>query len=199
MQTGRKQGMQSLNDELLRLAKSGVVRPRDAYMKAIDKEDIAKRLAEAGLQWENRKPRLASAPSEPDSEVLKLAARYRQELEDTPDNQEIMNNLAWILATHSSAQVRNGREALQLARRACDLCKGKDPAVIDTVAAALAENGLFEKAAEAAAAGVRLALEAGNRRLAEQIRAREDAYRRGEPARSHDLTPAPAPPLEMAG
>ncbi|MCZ6650605.1 MAG: type IV pilus twitching motility protein PilT [Acidobacteria bacterium] len=40
MQTGRKYGMITMNDALLKLVKDGVVEPKEAYMKALDKHNL---------------------------------------------------------------------------------------------------------------------------------------------------------------
>ncbi|MFL6528466.1 MAG: hypothetical protein ACJ8IQ_10235 [Chthoniobacterales bacterium] len=57
-----------------------------------------------------------------------------------------LNDEAWILATCSDAAVRNGRRAVELATRACELKRWKDWHVIDTLAAAYAESGDFAQA-----------------------------------------------------
>lgn len=49
MQTGKRFGMQLLNDELFRLAKEKLIDPKEAYLKAADKEDILMKLRTAGL------------------------------------------------------------------------------------------------------------------------------------------------------
>ncbi len=43
MQTGRRQGMVQLNDSLVKLAKEGLVDPREAYQKAVNKADLLAR------------------------------------------------------------------------------------------------------------------------------------------------------------
>jgi twitching motility protein PilT len=48
MQTGRGQGMQSLDESLLRLVEGGVVTAEEAYPKANDKKDFTARLRTAG-------------------------------------------------------------------------------------------------------------------------------------------------------
>ena len=48
MQTGAKYGMQLLNDALERLVKSDTVEPMEAYDRAIDKEDMVKKLKALG-------------------------------------------------------------------------------------------------------------------------------------------------------
>ncbi len=67
-----------------------------------------------------------------------------------------LNNLAWILAAHPDASVRNGPRALELARRAAELTAGRDPGVLYTLAAAEAAAG--QPAAAAATADRALAL-----------------------------------------
>jgi twitching motility protein PilT len=49
MQTGRAQGMTTLNDSLVELVKRKVVAPREAYMKAAAKADLKVLLERAGL------------------------------------------------------------------------------------------------------------------------------------------------------
>jgi tetratricopeptide (TPR) repeat protein len=60
------------------------------------------------------------------------------------DNPVPQNNLAWLLATSSHAEVRNGKEAIEYATRACNLLNA--PIYIDTLAAAYAEAGQFAEA-----------------------------------------------------
>lgn len=57
-----------------------------------------------------------------------------------------LNRLAWLLATSSDPDVRNGAEAVRLARSACMLDEWKTAAIIDTLAAAYAETGDFVEA-----------------------------------------------------
>lgn len=56
------------------------------------------------------------------------------------------NQLAWIRATSREKSLRHGKEAVKAATRACELTNWEDPGLIDTLAAAYAENGEFEKA-----------------------------------------------------
>jgi len=57
------------------------------------------------------------------------------------------NDYAWFLATSPEAEDRNGREAVRLAERA--VRQRRDCNTLDTLAAAYAEDGQFEKAVEA--------------------------------------------------
>ena len=71
---------------------------------------------------------------------------YRRLLVLQPDQPEGLNNLAWLLATRSEPAIRNGEEAVRLARRACELTGNKEPGILSTLAAAHAANGNFADA-----------------------------------------------------
>jgi tetratricopeptide (TPR) repeat protein len=75
-------------------------------------------------------------------------ACYRECLATQPDLVEALNGLAWFLATDPDPAVRRGPEAVTLAERANQLVKSADPGVLDTLAAALAEVGEFDRALE---------------------------------------------------
>jgi tetratricopeptide (TPR) repeat protein len=56
------------------------------------------------------------------------------------------NNLAWLLATCSEASIRNGKRAVELALKACELTECKKWYYIGTLGAAYAEVGDFTQA-----------------------------------------------------
>ncbi|MBI5764184.1 MAG: tetratricopeptide repeat protein [Planctomycetes bacterium] len=64
------------------------------------------------------------------------------------DNSISMSNaVAWLLATSPDDTVRDGRTAMEVATRCCQLTERKDPEILDTLAAAQAEAGQFDEAA----------------------------------------------------
>ena len=67
------------------------------------------------------------------------------------------NNLAWILATNKQGELRNGKEALRLAKGVCDATGNKIAHFLGTLAAANAETGNFEEARKALQGAVLLA------------------------------------------
>jgi tetratricopeptide (TPR) repeat protein len=73
-------------------------------------------------------------------------ADYREAIRLDPADANSLNNLARLLSSCDDDQVRDGPEALRLARRACDLTGWKRANQLDTLATALAEVGDFELA-----------------------------------------------------
>lgn len=116
-------------------------------------------------------------------EYPEAAALLRQAQRDTPDDVRVLNDLAWLLATCPSAELRGGAEAVRLARRACELAKTADPNLLDTLAAALAEAGAFTDAARLAEKAAQVADAAGNAGLAGEIRRRGRLYESQTPYR----------------
>jgi tetratricopeptide (TPR) repeat protein len=92
-----------------------------------------------------------------------------------------LNSLAWIYATQKSALYRDADEAIRLATRAVEITKTNDPVVLDTLAAAYAQNGEFDRAVSTAEKA--LALSSKQEQLAEQIRGRLKLYQVNKPFR----------------
>ncbi|MGB8853781.1 MAG: tetratricopeptide repeat protein [Pirellulales bacterium] len=65
-----------------------------------------------------------------------------------PDDTGVLNNLAWLLATSPDDTIRDGKRAVELAQKACELTEWKEPHIISTLAAGHAEAGDFAKARE---------------------------------------------------
>jgi len=71
----------------------------------------------------------------------------RHEMSLQPVYTPAMRDVAWILATHPRAALRDSSEAVRIARRAAELSDaGGDAAVLDALAAAYASAGRFEDA-----------------------------------------------------
>lgn len=114
---------------------------------------------------------------------LEALAAYRAGHQAAPQNAEITNALAWILATCPDDAARNGAEALRLARTLEEGSAGADPRVLDTLAAALAEQGRYADAAETIDRALRLPQVAGDREFGPELRQRRDFYLRKAPYR----------------
>ena len=102
---------------------------------------------------------------------------YRGALALRSDWPEVLNNLAWVLATHEDGAIRNGAEAVRLAKRACQLDGYRVLTSMDTLGAAYAEAGEFDRAVRMAERAAQLAIEARMRKVAEGIQGRVELYK----------------------
>jgi tetratricopeptide (TPR) repeat protein len=71
---------------------------------------------------------------------------YEEAIRLDPRDADACNSLAWLLATCPEARYRDGKRAVKLAKKACELTSWKKPNHIDTLAAAHATAGDFEQA-----------------------------------------------------
>ncbi len=79
-------------------------------------------------------------------EYDKAIADFEEAIHLAPDDSEGYNALAWLLATCPQDGVRDGKKAVELATKACELTKYEDADPLSTLAAAEAECGHFETA-----------------------------------------------------
>jgi tetratricopeptide (TPR) repeat protein len=108
---------------------------------------------------------------------------FQAALRIRPDWPGPMNEAAWILATHPDPRIRNPAEAVRLAERAAERTSRQQPLVLDTLAAAYAAAGDFERATATAQEATALAASGGAGALAGEIGKRLDLYRQGKPFR----------------
>jgi len=107
--------------------------------------------------------------------------QYQKILQFEPNRVEVLNDLAWILATTEETRFRNPSQALEYAQKACELTNYKRPELMDALAAAYAAAGEFEKAIQTAGKAVELANSEGQKKLAEEIQNRLRLYKTGQP------------------
>ncbi len=113
---------------------------------------------------------------------------YRHGLSIDPNSIEALNDLAWILATHPNPAFRDVPQAIRLAEKACQLNGHQNANLMDTLSAAYAAADRFSDAHTIAKQALKLALAAGDLRLAEDLRSRIKLYEQQTPVR------APGPP-----
>ncbi len=116
--------------------------------------------------------------------VDEAMVHFQQALQIAPADPWLRNNLAWFLATSAEASLRNGNKAVELAERANQLTSGKNPIILRTLAAALAEAGRFPEAVETAQRALHLAGEQSNTNLAGQLQIEMKLYQAGKPLHS---------------
>ena len=126
--------------------------------------------------FESAEEGLASAYQALDNPAEALAHWRRAHVID-PSRASAVLGSAWLLATAPDASLRNGAAAVADAESARDLSAVNDPGVLDTLAAAYAEDGQFTRAVATAAQALELAVARGDKPLADQIRARLQLYK----------------------
>ena len=183
MQTGKAQGMQTFSEELTRLAKKGIISTEDAYIKAIDKADIETKLQLAGLSLDFKKKgeesvRLARMAKP--REMLKAAL---DTLENDRTNTEALCTAAWIMAASPFAELRNGRDALKMAEKACSLLKDKDARALEVLGVAQAENKSFRRAIDATRRAIAIYTQEGKEVKASALNSRLILFEKGQPYR----------------
>jgi Flp pilus assembly protein TadD len=116
--------------------------------------------------------------------VAEALVHWRQGLLLRPNEVSVLQRAAWVLATSPDSSIRNGSEALALARRAVQLTSGKDPVTLDTLAAAYAETASFAEAAQTARTALELARQTSNEAVMEALKNRITLYEAGKPFRA---------------
>ena len=117
---------------------------------------------------------------------LKSSERYDEALEDyrtalrlNPNRPGVLNEIASIRAGAPDPQFRDGKEAVELATRACNLTDYENHEYLSTLAAAYAEAGDYESAIKWQRKSVVIAPEEAK----EEARERLKKYQQGEPYR----------------
>ncbi len=120
-------------------------------------------------------------------EIKEAVAAWEQSLSFDPDNADAANNIAWVRATAADADLRDGRQALELAQHALR-AGGENPVVLRTLAAAQAENGQFAEAIATCQRGEELARRDGDSAMVESLGNCTESFRRGEALRGTQIS-----------
>jgi tetratricopeptide (TPR) repeat protein len=104
---------------------------------------------------------------------------YETALKIQPDEEGVLNNLAWVLCTSPDEKLRNGKRALELAEKAAQASDYKKGFILSTLAAAYAETGDFEKARQWS----QKAIDNGREGEIEQLKAELASYKQEKPWR----------------
>ena len=105
-------------------------------------------------------------------------AEFREAVRLDPRDADALGSLAWLLATASSASLRDPAQAVRLADAAAELVGRKRAPALDILAAAQAANGRYDLAVATCDAALALNPEAS---VAAAIRQRRALYERGRP------------------
>lgn len=119
-------------------------------------------------------------------------ADYEKALKQNAEDSSVLNNLAWVLATSPIDKLRNGKRAIELAKKACELTEYKQAHILSTLAAGYAETGDFETAKKWS----RKAIELGPKEQKEALEKELASYDAGKPIR--EMQTAPEQPNQKA-
>ncbi|HEX4638590.1 MAG TPA: hypothetical protein VH170_03810 [Chthoniobacterales bacterium] len=108
---------------------------------------------------------------------------WEKSLQIEPNDGNALNNLAWVLATFPRDEIRDGKRAVELAKKAASLPGGESPLVLRTLAAAYAEAGDFPSAVSTAQRAVDLAAAQNKSSLATSLGRELEQYRASTPYR----------------
>jgi tetratricopeptide (TPR) repeat protein len=153
----------NLGNLLIRMGKPSQAIPQFEAVLA-KKPDLAE--AHYGLS----KALLAEGKTEQALPHLREAVRLK------PNLLPALNDLAWLLATHPRADLRDGPQAVQLAERLCEMTGRRQPAHLATLAAAYGETGQYAQAGSIARAAYDLAVASGNTEQAAALRRQIELY-----------------------
>ena len=111
-------------------------------------------------------------------------AQLNEAVRLNPDSAEVLNNLAWGLATSPRPELRDGPRAVTLAQHACELTKFTKTIFLGTLAAAQAEAVKFDDAILTAQKACDLAVKNGETNLLQRNQELLELYRQHKPARA---------------
>ena len=116
-----------------------------------------------------------------DAEAMK---QLKSALELDPNDFQTLTFAARVLASDKHSEIRNGAEALDLAKMADSLTGGTQPLVKDVLGMAWAENGEFDAAQKAAIDAINLAKTSGMKHeIVADMQKRLELYQKHEPWR----------------
>ena len=103
-----------------------------------------------------------------------------------PDDSGTLNNLAWVLCTSPTDELRDPKRAIELATKACELTEYKAAHILSTLAAAYADSGDMESALKWSRKAVELAEaddEEGDPEILGHLQEELKSYEQGKPWR----------------
>lgn len=175
----------------LRMQLAGYYIQDRRHSKAID--IFTEILADDGSNWMARQAR---------ADTLLSIGKHAEAIDDfeivlkqQPENDSILNNFAWVLATSPNDKLRDGKRSITLATKACEVTEYKKPHILSTLAAAYAEIGDFETAIKWSTKAVELGSE--EEQIDEQLKNELKSYQEKKPWREKQTVEEKEEPLQQ--
>jgi twitching motility protein PilT len=170
IQTGYSVGMRSFTDSLFQLVQDGIIAPREAYLKAVDKISLEQKFTSAGIPLDKSVAEIATA--NPDGSLEMASADM--------NSPSILKKRAWRLSTDRNSQARDGHKAVELINRAISL-NSTDAETLMILAAAQAESGDFKAAVETVKDALQLAKKEHNAECLRELPQHLHYYKKSRP------------------
>jgi hypothetical protein len=160
--------MRSFTDSLFQLVQDGIIAPREAYLKAVDKLSLEQKFTAAGI------------PVDKTLSELPVLGSDGLDLSGADLNSPvILKKKAWRLSTDRNTQARDGIKAVELINRALTLGE-RDAATLMILAAAQAEIKDFKTAVETVREALTLAKQEKNADCLRELPQHLNYYRKSQ-------------------
>lgn len=170
IQTGHSVGMRSFTESLFQLVQDGIISPREAYLKAVDKVSLEQKFTSAGINLDKTITEISKINEDG---TVGMAS-------DDMNSPALLKEKAWKLSTDRNSQARDGRKAVELIERAIQL-GAKDSQTYMILAAAQAETGNFKAAVETVKQAMPLAKKEQNKDCLRELDQQLGFYKKSKP------------------
>lgn len=170
IQTGYNVGMRSFTDSLFQLVKDGIIDPREAYLKAVDKVSLEQKFSSAGIKLDKSMTEIATVNADGTTEMASADM----------NSPALLKEKAWKLSTDRNSQARDGGKALELIQRAIEL-GAKDSETLMILAAAHAESRDFKSAIDTIRKAMSIAKQERNKDALRELDQQLSFYKKGKP------------------
>jgi tetratricopeptide (TPR) repeat protein len=174
--------MGRVGDAIPPLLKAVEVDPQNAPYK----DDLGRALFSGDHVTEAVSNFLAAARSDPAG-----FGHFLDAMQFDTNHVAIINNLAWFFATYPDPRLRNGKYAVRLATRACQMTGSQTTIYVGTLGAAYAEDSRFDEALSSAQLASSLASAAGDTNLLKKEQALVELFRSRQPYHEAVQTDSP--------